>query len=70
MKKYDFLATCSTCKFSKTCKYKIDMEKLAKIFSDNFEPNYRLIEYLPITKLSLLCDYWQMDNSNEENQNE
>lgn len=59
MKKIEFLTTCPICKFSDTCKYKNDMEKLANILSDEFDPNYKPIEYLPISKFSLLCDYWQ-----------
>lgn len=59
MKKYTFLSTCPMCKFSDTCKYKIDMENLAKSLSDTFELNYNHVEDLPINMFSLLCDCWQ-----------
>lgn len=65
MRKYNFLDTCSMCRFSNTCKYKSEMEKLAKILSNIFDPNYKPIEYLPISKFSLLCDYWQFINEEE-----
>lgn len=60
MKKYNFLDTCSMCRFSNTCKYKSEMEKLAKILSKTFVTAYEPIEHLPIDTFSLICNYWEI----------